>query len=638
MISSSDDLLQRFQKWELPETVDHPSLYLSRGELPAARAKAQTLQALLQPIEETARARMDNPSASPRSVMAEQLALLYLLTGRESYAECARKAVSAILDEEDWVHHAHKPLRVDLGVAHTTRVLAEVYDALYDVMSEEERDRLRRAIISRGLDLFLSIAQARSEWWTGSQNNWRSVICGEMGTAALCLADVYPSARECIDLAVTGVLSLLDLGGKDGGYFEGIGYWSYGIGEAVRFSEVLSRLSAGSVDLFEHPYLGIAGDFGLYCTTGDAGCFNFSDGGYETANTTLMARLASRYRNPLWQWLVNRYSPTDPYGFLWIDPDLPALAPPAEGGSKLFGSIDLAVMRTGWQATDLFTGIKSGWTTGPHCHLDANGIILNAFGERLIVESDPWFYAHYQGFFDYWGGRWRYEGLNSLGHNTIVVDGHGQDFEVPAYGDRYSHRRAGKILRFQSSEAFDYAVSDASYAYGDRLKRFVRYVVLMESGYVVVLDDLKSLTGRAVESRWHYNGKVTGIGDGWARIGQAKVGLLVKWADASGLPGWQISDQRRLCTYPTASGRASHERRFLSCEPFRAIIEGQLVTLLYPYLLSEGTVDPVLRVSRDSEDPETAKIVTVEVETGGRCDRISFNLAYWQQGGTVFVE
>ena len=78
------------------------------------------------------------------------------------------------------------------------------------------------------------------------------------------------------------------------------------------------------MDLFEHPYLKVIGDFGLYGSTEDGGCFNFSDSRYRGANPTLMAKLAAEHRNPHHQWYVKRHPPQDVYGFLWMDPDLVA--------------------------------------------------------------------------------------------------------------------------------------------------------------------------------------------------------------------------------------------------------------------------------------------------------------------------
>ncbi|MCK5120078.1 MAG: heparinase II/III family protein, partial [Candidatus Latescibacteria bacterium] len=497
-MTTTETLLASVREWTMPETAAHPGLYFSKKEVPGLRAKATAYPAIFQPIVDKIEERLKDPEIKGRALGAEELAFVYTITGEERYADAAKEATWAILSETEWAALAHKPLRVDLVVARTARVLSEVYDGLYDVLTETERARIREAIIGRALNLFLQTVKEKSEWWTGSQNNWRSVICGEMGIAALCMRAHYSDVRECVRCALEGVLSLLDLLGRDGGYYEGVGYWGYGIGEAVRFGEILRRVSGGAVDLFEHPYLKVAGDFGLYCTTGDGGSFNFGDSGYDPANPTLMAKLAAQYQNPHHQWHVEKYPPKDLYGFLWMDPELKAERPSEEAGSKHFRDVGVAVMRNGWEEQDTFLGFKSGWSTGGHCHLDINSIVLTALGERLLSDYGGWTYAHYHGFFDYRGGRWRFEGNQSVAHNTLLVDGRGQTYGMPEYGDRYSWKKLGYMQRFSASETYDYVVGDASRAYGELLGKFIRYAVLIkgENPYVVILDDLRSNPAR----------------------------------------------------------------------------------------------------------------------------------------------
>ncbi|MCK5327474.1 MAG: heparinase II/III family protein, partial [Candidatus Latescibacteria bacterium] len=502
----TENLLASFDAWTMPKKSVHPGLYFSKEDTPGLRAKTAAHPAVFQPIVERAEQRMKDPDLKGQEMKPEELSLIYAITREERYAKAAKKATWEILSESDWVPLCHKPLRVDLTVAKIARVLAEVYDGLYDVLSAQERARIREAIIKRALNLFVEIIREKSEWWTGSQNNWRTYICGNMAIAALCLRDTYPDSRECAKSALSGVLTLLDLGGEDGGYYEGPAYWGAGIGECIRFAEILRRISSGAVDLFDHPYLKATGDFEIACTTGDGGSFNFGDSGYSPANPTFMAKLAAQYQNPYYQWHVKTYPPGDLYGFLWMDPDLEAKKPPDAAGSKHFRGVDVAVMRNGWEEKDTFVGLKSGWSTGGHCHLDINSIVISALGERLISDFGSWPYAHHHGFFDYRGGRWRFEGNQSLAHNTLLVDGQGQTYGMPEYGDRYSWKKLGYIQRFHTSETYDYVVGDASRAYGELLGKFIRYAVLVkgENPYVILLDDLRSNPARSFEGRLHH--------------------------------------------------------------------------------------------------------------------------------------
>ncbi|MFH1007079.1 MAG: heparinase II/III family protein [Candidatus Latescibacterota bacterium] len=635
-MTHTETFLASYERWIMPQRAAHPGLYFSKEELPGLREKAAALPAVFGPLLERTEQRMKDPQIKGTLMKPEELSIIHAITGDARYAEAAKKAIWEILAEPDWVPLPHKPLRVDLTVARNAGIVAEAYDALYDVLSDSERTRIQEALIERALKLFVEIIRDESEWWTGSQNNWRTIICGNMAAAALSLRDIYPDARECATSALDGVLTLLDVCGKDGGYYEGPSYWGAGIGECIRFAEILGRISDGTVDLFEHPYLKVTGDFGLCCTTGDGGSFSFADAGYSPADPTLMAKLAAQYQNPSYQWHVEKYPPQDICGFLWMDPDLKGEKPKDDAGSRHFRGTGVATMRSGWEPEGTFLGFKSGWSTGAHCHLDINSIVITALGERLISDFGTWPYAHYHGFFDYRGGRWRFEGNRSEAHNTLLVDGQGQTWGMPEYGDRWSWKKLGYIQRFSSSDTYDYVVGDASRAYGDLLGKFIRYAVLIkgENPYVVLLDDLRSNPARSFEGRLHHVADSVRIGDGFASLTKGEVTLDMVFADSSGPVGWNIAEVRKRSTYDGSAGRADGLRQYISYEPFRKMLEGQLVTVLVPKPASEAGKTQV-EVTRNSEDPDKEKIVTVRIDTGRRSDTLRFDLAYWQEGGTV---
>ena len=60
------------------------------------------------------------------------------------------------------------------------------------------------------------------------------------------------------------------------------------------------------------------------------------------------------------------------------------------------------------------------------------------------------------------------------------------------------------------------------------------------------------------------------------------------------------------------------------------------VTVLVPRPASECGETRV-QVTRNNEDPDKEKIVTVKVDTGQRSDTLRFDLAYWQEGSTVVL-
>ncbi len=69
-----------------------------------------------------------------------------------------------------------------------------------------------------------------------------------------------------------------------------------------------------------------------------------------------------------------------------------------------------------------------------------------------------------------------------MGHNSILVDGEGQN-----------KLGGGKITSFFASGAFDYTAGDASGSYDpSKLSRFVRRIAQVKPGYFVMLDEVES--------------------------------------------------------------------------------------------------------------------------------------------------
>ncbi|MDK1030537.1 MAG: DUF4962 domain-containing protein, partial [Planctomycetia bacterium] len=317
--------------WSAPEKIEHPCLYFTKAEVPALRDKAEACPVIFGAIKDKGDEAVAKSNEDYSGEQAErqidsavpQLAFLYAITGEARYAKRAKELIWTILARKKWLWHGHEPgiVAVDLRVAAVALTLALAYDWMFDSFSDDERERVKSALLQRAVIPYHHAVRDKSEWWTLITHNWRSVICGEVGIAALCLADEYPDCKPCVELSMEGVLATLDAGGCDGGWDEGVGYWGYGIGRAVHFADVLRRATGGAVDIMEHPFLKITGDFGLYCATPDGMCFAFSDCPPHTPMPHLVAKLASHYNNPHWQWQARRKLPNDIFGFLWYDPD-----------------------------------------------------------------------------------------------------------------------------------------------------------------------------------------------------------------------------------------------------------------------------------------------------------------------------
>jgi hypothetical protein len=80
---------------------------------------------------------------------------------------------------------------------------------------------------------------------------------------------------------------------------------------------------------------------------------------------------------------------------------------------------------------------------------------------------------------------------SSLSHNTVLVNGHGQ--ETTATPDKFLTAPAcGRLLAFRRGDHFVYVAGEASggYTRDVGLQRFVRHIVFVDNAYFVVYDDL----------------------------------------------------------------------------------------------------------------------------------------------------
>jgi len=485
--------LDALDAWHAPVGMPRPRLYEPAGDRPALVRRIDEIPGFRPEMERSALAALDgelpDPATDPparvlQTWLAKAVACAdwWLVAGDERAAARAWQIAELAFVWRRWVADEHLPLTIDLIAASMIHSVAVLLDRLDGWLGPERRARLLAWIVER-VRRFVEISDAHSEWWTYSLHNWRSDICGHFGIVAL--SSMEGLSRDLLTRAlkhaVVGVLVVLDQGDEDGGWFEGVGYWRHGIGDAVEFADVLHRISAGAVDLFAHPYLRKTGDFGLHETWPDGRVFNWGDCSARVNATALLARLAKATRRADWQAYVRRF-PARPSmeTLFWEDPDLAAADLTSLPRVKHFRGTETAVLRAGWGDDDLVVGIKAGKTTANHSHLDVGSFVVTAGGSDLVADGGSWPYGHALGMFDLRGPRWDFPGLATECHSTILVDGQGQ-----AYGREHD----GVIVAAQDHDGWAFATVDATRAY-PQLTHFVRYILLIRPDTVVVVDDL----------------------------------------------------------------------------------------------------------------------------------------------------
>ena len=445
---------------------------------------------------------------------AVTLAFLYQMTGEMKYAKKAAEFALAICDLQSWVNPAHVfdiiyprvwPWNVpddqvvfsyDITAAGRSVALATAYDWLYPVLTKEQKDKIRGALLDR------AITRVRGnydfQWWSSSYRcNWTAICFSGLGVTALSLLTEHP---EILDVAAESysrmTLTFNELG-VDGGWQEGRGYWGYMMRESVMFMDALKRMSGGKYNLFQHERIkNNPVDFVLYTLTA-----NFEDsGGGPVGSTNSVNKLVAETGNATAAWYRETFldEGDDIFDILWPRSSVRPVEPKEK--SKLFRTINWAVMRSDFlDRSSVTIACKAGYNDDPHHgHLARGQFILTWQGAPFIrdigrMEYDEQYFNE---------DRWIYPYASSAGHNLIFVNDE-QQITAKLKNQPWKKGIGGDILKFESSDKRDYVLMDPTGAYpGKELKKWRRSIVLDKPVVTLVLDEVESETGAKIEARF----------------------------------------------------------------------------------------------------------------------------------------
>lgn len=403
----------------------------------------------------------------------------YLLTGDVAFAnEAARRAVLIASWDPDGFT---SPSVSDFADGACMRAMARAYDTCQAQLSPEQRTAIRRAIEFRARRFFGKFIN-NLEAKVFNAHVWQHIL-REAFEAAVSLHGDCPDAADWI--AYTYELWIARapaLGHIDGSWGEGISYFSVNFRTLLDMPEIFARLT--SVDFLDHPWYRNAPHYLLYCWPPGSSSDGFGDGAERSATPgpgygTFTAALGARFRDPhaLWyasQVLGNRY----PESICPDDARLPAPTPPSDlPGARAFRDTGIVSMHSalGDAPKDLMIGFRSSpFGAQTHTHRNQNSFSLLYGGKRLF-QGSGYYIAYGDEHFEGWY-------TSTKAHNTVLVDGKGQQLGPQGYG---------WIARFLHGRTISYCLGDASRAYGDAgLTRFRRHLALVRPGLVVIYDDL----------------------------------------------------------------------------------------------------------------------------------------------------
>jgi len=405
------------------------------------------------------------------------LALLFRLDGNREYLDRAVRELRAVCAFPDW-NPAHF-----LDTAEMTHAVAIGYDWLHPALSPTDRKLIRTAIVEKGLDPGLEVYR-KGGWWTRSEFNWNQVCNGGLSIGALAIADEEPErAREVVTSAVKSLPIAMRSYAPDGGWAEGPNYWSYATRYTVYMLAALDSALGTDFGLAKSPGFDLAGRSRIYSSGPTGLSFNYADGGAKVSPAAEMFWLARRFEQPVYAWQQHelpRSSRADALDLVWFEAESRSPKEAKWPLQEWFRGVNVAFLRSSWDAGAVFVGIKGGDNKANHGHLDLGTFVLDAGGVRWAMDLG----ADDYNLPDYFGKqRWTYYRNRTESHNTVLIDGENQSL-------------SGKAT---ITPGRSWMEVDLGEAYPDKLREFTRRLSLVD-GVVRLRDRIRG--GVPVDALW----------------------------------------------------------------------------------------------------------------------------------------
>ncbi len=581
----------------------HPYLFFKKEDLPGLRQKIKFSP--FKDMWEMILTRCKKPDFKD----IESLSLAYLVTGEKSFADRAKANIWEILDVPKWDEPQFLSVNPRLFSS------AIVYDWLYDYLSEEERNKIRKVAIEKGIKVTYDAAQQHLWWTNWSRCNWGLVIFSAAGVASVTFLGKEKEIPYYLQFFSDKLKLWLMEGEVDGDWGESLSYYSYAWFNGLRFIDAMKNVSNGRIDFFKYPFMNKTFLYPLYLTFPDDSSFvNFSNLGGDISTTNhIMRRIASEYKNPYAQWHASKKVGTSPFEFIWYNPNLEPKPPVDFPKAKLFKTIHWAVMRTGWtDKNDILFAMKGGHNDWDHHHLDHNTFILNAYGERLIIDHG---YA--------WAtppDRIPYAN-DTIAHNTLLVNGKGQlDGATNYAGGRGAWEHFTPLSDFINTEHYDGITGNAKCAYAeDLLREYIRQVMFIRPDYFFIFDNVEADEPSTFEWLFHTFGKMN-VEDNCVMITQGNATLAIR----------VLEPEPFAYDFSTHSMEGSRNRfvrentdNYIKLRPSEKCKQANLLCVLYPAktIDEKRTKDFLTNIKKIDGN----NCVGVNIQRGKACDIFIFD-------------
>ncbi|MDF2924449.1 MAG: alginate lyase [Paenibacillaceae bacterium] len=323
--------------------------------------------------------------------------------------------------------------------------LAWGYDWLHSHLTEEERQRVREALLKRTRQVAFHVMERSRIHHVPYDSHAVRSLSSVLVPCCIALLDEEEEAREWLDYTLEYFSALYTpWGGRDGGWAEGVMYWTTQMAFVTEALNLVHKYTG--INFYNRPFFRKTGDFPLYCLSPDTLRASFCDqsslGDPVSLKTGMNIRqFAGLTGNGLYQWYYERTRELNPdtqmlfYNYGWWDfrfdemvyrTDYPQVAaqapvPAAIEPVKWFKDVGWVAMHHRMDDPEehiMLLAKSSRYGSVSHSHGDQNAFLLHAFGEPLAIES-----GYYVAFNSTMHMQWR---KTTRSKNVILIDGQGQ--------------------------------------------------------------------------------------------------------------------------------------------------------------------------------------------------------------------
>lgn len=379
------------------------------------------------------------PSIHKFAVQVPNLIFMYQMTGEEKYAKRVIEQCKVIADYPDWGDERHF---LDTGIG--AYVFAFVYDGLYNYLTNDDKDMIRKALLEKALIPGKKQIEGNEKvWkWYKANNNWNGICNGGLITAALAIFETNPEfCSELISGAVNNLPLYLREFEPDGQSEEGLMYWSYGLMYTVLALQSMENTLGTTYGMTSFSGIKKAGWF-PFLMSGPVVSINIGDDPLRKGRDASLLWFADYYndyslakrhidlclkkKSSHWE-DVYFYKPAMREGDIPVSMSL----------NNYLHGIELFSLRENWNSEEaMYIAMHGGANNANHGHLDAGSFYLQALGE-VFADGDLGRDDYtFPGYFskktipDYWDelseqkepGRWHFYRLRTEGKNCVVIN------------------------------------------------------------------------------------------------------------------------------------------------------------------------------------------------------------------------